>query len=309
MRSEVVRRLLPIRTRPMRPSGRPSGRHPICSLSAWGCRWPSPWLPSSGLSPAAPAPPAHPARARPRRSGSPSTTSGPPAIDPTRVGGITIQEIALSPSSPWSSWTAPGTLSTRASSVPFTPWARTSRQGRPPSGGLLFAPANLEKPHALGRPPEQLPGSQLHYRRFHLRRCPDAGPRGDASSAGRIAEIPDLHEQGTTSRGTTSRAGRPPPGEPPAGGPIGAADCRAAKSSPMEQAPVLARLADRLLVARLGRPAARRAIPARAVPSAPASQATIKRPMAGWSARAAPRAISATMARCSARLPGQECPQ
>ena len=85
---------------------------------------------------------------------------GPPAIDPTRVGGITIQEIALSPSSPWSSWTAPEPFGTAHFGSPH-PLGPNIAAG-PPRPAVSFAPANLEKPNVLGNPTgPTLPGSGL----------------------------------------------------------------------------------------------------------------------------------------------------
>jgi 3-methyl-2-oxobutanoate hydroxymethyltransferase len=69
-------------------------------------------------------------------------------IDRTRGGGITIQGIALSPSS---SWTAPEPFGAAHFGSPRPLPGPNTRAG-PPRPAVSFAPANLENPIALGNP-------------------------------------------------------------------------------------------------------------------------------------------------------------
>jgi hypothetical protein len=72
---------------------------------------------------------------------------GPVAIDRTRVGGLTIQEIA---SLRLSSWTAPEPVGAAHFGSPRAPGPNTA--AGPPRPAVSFAPANLENPIALGNP-------------------------------------------------------------------------------------------------------------------------------------------------------------
>ena len=157
-----------------------------------------------GLSPAARSPASPPGTSRTPTVRVAVDDLGPPAIDQTRVGGITIQEIALSPSSPWSSWTAPEPFGAAHFGSPRPSRARIPAAG-PPRPAVSFAPANLEKPNALGNPTgPNFSGvwtAAIAASTFVGGRMT---PSGDASSAGRIARFRTSHEQGTTSRGTTS---------------------------------------------------------------------------------------------------------
>ena len=74
----------------------------------------------------------------------------PLAIDRTRPGGITIQEMALSSSSPWSSWTAPEPFGAARFGSPRALGPNTA--AGPPRPAVSIAPANLENPIALGNP-------------------------------------------------------------------------------------------------------------------------------------------------------------
>ena len=128
----------------------PSGRHRILLLVGTVLSLVLAVIALIGFSPPAPGPPNPPDTSQIRTVRVAVDDLRSLAIDRTRAGGITIQGIALSPSSPWSSWTAPEPFGTARFGSPRALGPNTA--AGPPRPAVSFAPANLENPIALGNP-------------------------------------------------------------------------------------------------------------------------------------------------------------